>query len=265
MLEHNQRDFQTTTTAMMVANRSSKLKVYDKSNNAKKIDGEHALSFKNLVEIQDELEKINEEATDEVLEIKQKYSEVSKPFYDKRNNLINSIPNFWIAMFSIHPGLNSDLNEKDLKIFKHLSSLEVEDYENVKLGYSITFNFNPNPYFEETKIVKSFAFLGEGTTKVTNTPITWKEDKEIPSGISHEKKGNKRPHLDISFFSWSSESEQNGHRDKIYYTIANIIKDDIWPNALNYFNNGDFDEAYEDEDEDESCDVKKDSDGLDDD
>jgi template-activating factor I len=113
--------------------------------------------------------------------------------------------------------------------------------------------------------VKSFAFLGEGTTKVTNTPITWKEEKEIPNGISHEKKGNKRPHLDISFFSWSSESEQNGHRDKIYYTIANIIKDDIWPNALNYFNNGDFDEAYEDEDEDESCDVKKDSDGSDDD
>jgi template-activating factor I len=111
--------------------------------------------------------------------------------------------------------------------------------------------------------VKSFAFLGEGTTKVTNTPITWKKDKEIPSGISHEKKGNKRPRFDISFFSWSSESEQNGRRDKIYYTIANVIKDDIWPNALNYFNNGDFDEAYEDDDEDESCDVKKDSDGSD--
>ncbi|CAJ2646172.1 unnamed protein product [Trifolium pratense] len=232
---------------------SNKLKVSHKSDNTEEIDGESDVSIEKLEEIQDELKKINEEATDEVLEIKQKYSEVSKPLYDKRNSLINFIPNFWITVFSIHPALNSLLNEEDHKIFKYINSLEVEDHEDVKSGYSITFNFNPNPYFEDTKIVKSFAFLGEGTTKITNTPIKWKEEKEIPNGISHEKKGNKMPHYDISFFSWVSEPEQKGGSDEIYHNIANMIKDDLWLNPLKYFNNEDYDE-----DEDESCDVEKD-------
>lgn len=38
-------------------------------------------------------------------------------------------------------------------------------------------NFNPNPYFEDTKITKSFTFLDEGTTKITATSIKWKEGK----------------------------------------------------------------------------------------
>ncbi|PNX84159.1 protein SET-like [Trifolium pratense] len=197
----------------MVADESKKLKVSDKSDNSEEIDGEIDLSIKKLEEIQDELKQIDEEATDKVLEIKKEYNEVSKHVYDKRTNHIKSIRNFWLAVFTIHPVLNTFLNEEDRKIFKHLNSLEVEDHEDVKSGYSITFNFNLNPYFEDTKIVKSITFLEEGTTKVTNTPIKWKEGKEISNGISQEKKGNKRLSSDISFFSWFSEPEQRGGDD----------------------------------------------------
>ena len=35
--------------------------------------------------------------------------------------------------------------------------------------------FEPNPYFEETKLIKSFAFHDEGTTEIAATPISWKE------------------------------------------------------------------------------------------
>lgn len=35
-------------------------------------------------------------------------------------------------------------------------------------------NFGPNPYFEDTKITKSFTFHDEGT-KITATSIKWKE------------------------------------------------------------------------------------------
>ncbi|MCI57537.1 NAP1-related protein 2, partial [Trifolium medium] len=58
----------------MVADESKKLKVSDKSDNSKEIDGELDLSIKKLEEIQDKLKKINEEATDKVLEIKQEYN-----------------------------------------------------------------------------------------------------------------------------------------------------------------------------------------------
>ncbi|GAU26037.1 hypothetical protein TSUD_224980 [Trifolium subterraneum] len=250
----------------MVVGASKKLKVSDKSDKREETDGEFVLSIEKLKEIQDELKKINEEATDKVTEIKQKYNEVSKPLYDKRNNLIKYVPNLWLTVFSIHPDLNSLLSEKDHEIFKHLSSLEVEDHQDVKSGYSITFNFNPNPYFEDTKIVKYFTFLGEGKTRVTNTPIRWKKGNEIFNGTSEETKGNERPPSDISFLSWSNESEQNGGQDENHYKIANIIKDDLWLNPLNYFNNEDSDEADEDEDEDEdeSCDVENDSSDSDD-
>ncbi|KAK2387641.1 NAP1-related protein [Trifolium repens] len=239
----------------MVADKSKKLKLSD---NTEEIDGELVLSVEKLQEIQDELEKINEEASDKVLEIEQKYNEIRKPVYDKRNDLIKSIPDFWLTAFQSHPALGELLNEEDQKIFKYLSSLEVEDHKDVKSGYSITFNFNPNPYFEDTKIVKTFTFHEEGTTKITATPIKWKEGKEVPNGGSQEKKGNKRPPSDISFFSWFSDTEQKDDLDDIHDEIAEIIKDDLWPNPLNYFNNEDLDEA--DEDEDEAGDVGKDDD-----
>lgn len=44
--------------------------------------------------------KINEEASDKVLEVEQKYNEIRKPVYDKRNNIIKSIPDFWLTAVS---------------------------------------------------------------------------------------------------------------------------------------------------------------------
>ncbi|XP_058721820.1 NAP1-related protein 2-like [Vicia villosa] len=53
--------------------------------------------------MQDELEKINEEASDKVLEIEQKYNEIRKPLYDQHNDLIKSIPDFWLTA-AVHIG-----------------------------------------------------------------------------------------------------------------------------------------------------------------
>lgn len=78
----------------------------------------------------------------------------------------------------------------------------MEDFKDVKSGYSITFVsisffshlrrelsvetcwnlinisaqiFKPNPHFEDTKLTKTFSFLEEGVTKITATNIKWKE------------------------------------------------------------------------------------------
>lgn len=247
----------------MVADKSKKLKVSEKGENAEEIDGELVLSIEKLQEIQDEIEKINEEASDKVLEIEQKYNEVRKPVYDKRNDVIKSIPDFWLTAFLSHPVLGDLLNEEDQKIFKHLISLEVEDHKDVKSGYSITFNFDSNPFFEDSKLVKTFTFLEEGTTKLTATPIKWKEGKGIPNGVGHEKKGNKRAASDISFFTWFCDTEQKDEMGDIHDEIAEMIKDDLWPNPLNYFNSEDPDEA--EEDDDEAGDAGKDDDDSEDD
>ncbi|GAV57825.1 NAP domain-containing protein [Cephalotus follicularis] len=238
----------------MVADKGKKSKVAEKGEdeNAEQIDGELVLSIEKLQEIQDELEKINEEASDKVLEVEQKYNEIRRPVYEKRGDIIKSIPDFWLTAFLSHPALCEFLTEEDQKIFKHLSSLEVEDFKDVKSGYSITFNFSPNPYFEDTKLTKTFTYVDdEGTTKITSTSIKWKEGMGIPNGVDHEKKGNKRPFAEDSFFSWFSDPQQKGMIEELHVEIAEIIKEELWPNPLTFFNNEADEEDFEGNDADE--------------
>lgn len=235
----------------MVADKGKKLKAADKNDeeNAEQIDGDLVLSIEKLQEIQDELEKINEKASDEVLEVEKKYNEVRKPVYDKRNEIIKAIPDFWLTAFLSHPALCDLVTEDDHKIFKHLTSIEVEDSKDVKSGYSITFNFSPNSYFEDTKLTKTFTFLDEGTTKVTATSIKWKEGNGVPNGVDNDKKGNKRALTEESFFSWFSETQQSD--EDIHDEVAEIIKEDLWPNPLTYFNNEADEEDFEENDDDD--------------
>ncbi|XP_043705925.1 NAP1-related protein 2-like isoform X1 [Telopea speciosissima] len=258
----------------MVADKAKKPKVAERGEeeDADHIDGELVLSIEKLQEIQDELEKVNEEASDKVLEVEQKYNEIRRPVYEKRNEIIKSIPDFWLTAFLSHPALGDLLSEEDQKIFKYLSSLDVEDFKDVKSGYSISFNFNPNPHFEDTKLTKTFTFFDEGTTKITGTTIKWKEGMDIANGGNHEKKGIKRPIAEESFFSWFSETQQKDISDGLHDEVAEIIKEDLWPNPLKYFNNeadeedidGDEDDE-EDEEEGKGADVFEEEEEDDDD
>ena len=44
--------------------------------------------------------QINEEASEKVLELEQQYNVIRKPVYDKRNDVIKSIPDFWLTAVS---------------------------------------------------------------------------------------------------------------------------------------------------------------------
>ncbi|KAL2499960.1 NAP1-related protein 2 [Abeliophyllum distichum] len=188
----------------MVADRAKKPKIADKvaEEDTNHIDKELLVSLEKLQDIQDELEKVNEEASEKVLEVEQKYNEIRRPVYVRRNEIISSIPDFWLTAFLSHPSLSDLLNEEDQKIFKYLDALDVED--DLKLGYSITFKFKPNPFFENAELIKTIKFFNEGTTKITGTNINWKEGMGSDDG----KKGNKRPPSNESFFSWFSETQQ---------------------------------------------------------
>ncbi|KAK2994640.1 hypothetical protein RJ640_025694 [Escallonia rubra] len=235
----------------MVADRGKKSKVAEEE----EPDHDLVLSIEKLQEVQDELEKVNEEASDKVIEVEQKYNEIRRPVYAKRREIIKSIPDFWLTAFLSHPALGDLFSEEDQKIFKYLDTLDVEDFKDVKLGYSITFNFKSNPYFEDTKLKKTYTFYDEGTTKITGTTIKWKEGMGAANGVDDEKKGNKRPASDeSSFFCWFGETQQKDILEGLHDEVAEIIKEDLWPNPLKYFNNvleADEEESDGDEDDDE--------------
>ncbi|KAJ8479353.1 hypothetical protein OPV22_023080 [Ensete ventricosum] len=234
----------------MVADKGKKSKVEEEASDP--IDGELVLSIEKLQEIQDEIEKVNEEASDKVLEVEQKYNEIRRPIYKRRNEIIQSIPDFWLTAFLSHPVLGDLLSEEDQKIFKYLVSLDVEDSKDVKSGYSVTFNFSPNPYFEDASLTKTYSFYDEGTTNINGTTIKWKEGMNVANGVAHEKEGGKRPLAEESFFAWFSETQQKNLTEGFSDEVAEIIKEDLWPNPLKYFNNEADEEDFDgDEDDDE--------------
>ncbi|MQM19106.1 hypothetical protein Taro_052106, partial [Colocasia esculenta] len=250
--------------ARMVANKGKKPKVAEGAGGEENdhVDGELVLSIEKLQEIQDELEKINEEASDKVLEVEQKYNEIRRPVYTKRNDIIQTIPDFWLTAFLSHPALGDLLSEEDQKIFKHLVALDVEESKDVKSGYSITFTFSPNPYFEDTRLTKTFNFFDDGTANITGTNIRWKEGMDIANGSAPGRKDGKRAFHDESFFSWFAETQQKSFSDGFQDEVAEIIKEDLWPNPLKYFNNEADEEDFEgDEDDDEEKGTDEDEDG----
>ncbi|XP_024638222.1 NAP1-related protein 2 isoform X3 [Medicago truncatula] len=194
--------------------RTKKQKV---TRNPKQVDPQLALSIENLQKIQDDLAELNDKKYDQLREIEQKLNETIDPVYIKRDEMIKSIPNFWLNAFLRHPTLKKVMNEEDQK------------------------KFNPNPYFEDSKLSKIFTYLLEGTTdhplrwkvgNITATPIRWKEVKGIPDGTDHEEKGNNRAPVDVRFLSWFCDCEQKDDMAYIDYAVANIFA-----NPLAYLKN----------------------------
>ncbi|KAI3856565.1 hypothetical protein MKX03_032429 [Papaver bracteatum] len=213
-------------------------------------------SIQKLQDLQDELDEVKDEANEKILKLEHKYKEKWRSVYHKRKKLITSIPDFWLTAFLNHPGLGDLITEDDRKVFKYLKSLDVEEFKNMKSTYSITFNFCPNPYFEDANLSKTFSFSDEGmATKITGTKIKWKEGMDIANEVNREKKGSKRPFVEESFFTWFNEAQQE-FPEGIHDEVAEIIKGDLWPNPLKYFNNVSDEDGSEGEEEDE-----KDSDG----
>lgn len=46
--------------------------------------------------------QVNEEASDKVLEVEQKYSEIRRPVYLRRSDIIQTIPDFWLTAVCEH-------------------------------------------------------------------------------------------------------------------------------------------------------------------
>lgn len=52
----------------------------------------------NLDKVQMQLNGINDQASAEIIRIEQKYNEMRKPLFEKRQVFIDGIPNFWLTV-----------------------------------------------------------------------------------------------------------------------------------------------------------------------
>merc|ERR1712055_714602 len=187
---------------------------------------------------------MNEKASEEILKVEQKYNLLRRPFFEKRNSIIGRIPKFWLTAFINHPQISSIIEEDEEDALQYLDRLEVEEFEDIKSGYKIQFHFSSNPYFSNSSLCKEFQLGSSGDPTSTST-------EKAAQRAALAKGSRKRQLENRTFFTWFCDNIDPQQDD-----VAEVIKDDLWPNPLQYFlvpdielENGGEEEELEDEEE----------------
>ncbi|KDR10925.1 protein SET-like [Zootermopsis nevadensis] len=195
-------------------------------------DAETQKALEEIDACQNEIDALNEKASEEILVVEQKYNKLRKPYFDKRNDIIKRIPNFWVTAFVNHPQISAILDEDEEDCLHYLTKLEVEEFDDIKSGYRINFHFEENPYFENDVLTKEFHLGSSGDPASQSTSILWKEGNDLSKKIKDKSggKGRKRFLEQKTLFNWLID-----HADPSADDIAEVIKDDMWPNPLQYY------------------------------
>lgn len=127
-----------------------------------------------------------------------------------------------------HPDLRELIQEAEEDCMQHLNNLEVEINDDVRTGYAIRFYFDENPYFENEVLIKTYR-LGDSSASESST-IVWKEGYDLTQAPSNYRPGVKRRFEQRSFFTWFTDDVESTTDD-----IAELIKDDLWTNPLQYY------------------------------
>jgi len=196
------------------------------------LNEEESAALEQIDACQNDIDALNETASEEILKVEQKYNKLRKPFYEKRNDIIKRIPNFWVTAFINHPQISGILEEEEEECLHFLAKLEVEEFEDIKSGYRIHFHFDENPYFENTTLTKEFCLGAVSGPSSNSTPINWKEGKDLLKLMQFKQQSTKRKrHLEYkTFFDWFVDNN-----DPVNDEIAELLKDDLWPNPLQYY------------------------------
>ena len=177
-----------------------------------------------------------------------------------------------------HP-IGQMISDKDRPILGYLQNIELELHSEDKgQGYDLIFRFEPNSYFEGTEIRKELYMKHKGMTdRTVSTQIKWKDNCDPTIQKKKKKKKGKKVNVTEkvrSFFNFfkdkdpaqmdeEEEEEEDDDMDD-QQEIADQIKDDLVPLALEYYL-GVIEIDEESDDDDDSDDDKKKGDGSDDD
>lgn len=72
----------------------------DESSHDREYDPETQKALEEIDTCQNEIDSLNEKASEEILKVEQKFNKLRKPYFEKRNDLIKKIPNFWVTAVS---------------------------------------------------------------------------------------------------------------------------------------------------------------------
>lgn len=92
-----------------------------KSKNADdSLNEEESQALEQIDACQNDIDALNEKASEEILKVEQKYNKLRKPFFEKRNDIIKRIPNFWVTTVSFFATTTTTTNKTNT-IFNYSS------------------------------------------------------------------------------------------------------------------------------------------------
>lgn len=218
-------------------------------------------------DIQSQISKLNEQASEEILKVEQKFNKLRRPYFEKRNALLKEVPNFWLTALANHPMIAQLIESfEDEDCLHYMTNVDVEELEDIKSGYNLKFYFNENPYIRNDLIVRELRHLDSEEVVTGTTAIEYKDTPEgtklkelVENSIAHQARKVRPEMVPQSFFAWLSQQCEPGADD-----IAEIIKDQIWPSPLEFFFTTPDDYGDEGSDEDEDSEDDDDEEDYDD-
>ena len=72
-------------------------------------DAETQKALEEIDACQNDIDSLNEKASEEILFVEQKYNKLRKPHYEARNSLIHKVPNFWLTAVSLQIVYNYEI------------------------------------------------------------------------------------------------------------------------------------------------------------
>lgn len=185
-----------------------------------------ALIVDPLEAIQWELEVMSAQADGAraYLPLERRFGRMRRLHLARRSFIIQNIPGFWVTAFLNHPQLSTMISPRDEDMLGYLINLEVRELRHTRTGCKFKFLFGSNPYFQNETIVKEYECRPSGRVVSKATRIRWHRGQEPPA-LVHRNRDTMR-----SFFSWFSQ-----HSLVETDRVAQIIKDDLWSNPLQYY------------------------------
>ncbi|KAH9763036.1 nucleosome assembly protein 1 [Citrus sinensis] len=243
-----------------------------------------------------------------------KYQKLYQPMYTKRYEIVNGVvegapnevamdqeedkateekgvPDFWLTAMKNNDVLSEEITERDegaLKFLKDIKWFRIDDPK----GFKLEFYFDPNPYFKNTVLTKTYHMIDEDEPileKAIGTEIEWYPGKCLTQKLLKKKpkKGSKnaKPITKTeeceSFFNFfnppqvpeddedidEDTAEELQNQMEQDYDIGSTIRDKIIPHAVSWFTGEAIQEEeieLDDDEDDDDIDEDEDDEGDDD-
>ncbi|KAL8195780.1 hypothetical protein R6Q57_025533 [Mikania cordata] len=267
-----------------------------------------------LKDLQSQHDELEAKHLEEKAELEAKYLKLYEPLYAKRYEIVNGltevevvsndtladkenkestggVPNFWLTAMKSNEVLADEISESDEGALQYLKDMKWCRIAGAK-GFKLELYFNPNPYFKNSVLTKTYEMINEEEhilEKAIGTEIDWFPGKNLTQKVLRKKpkkgSGSVKPPITKtenceSFFNFFNPPQIPDDEEEIDedtaellqnqmehdYDIGSTIRDKLIPHAVSWFTGeAALNDEYEIEDDDDNDEDIEDDDDEDND